>query len=493
MHGRYGLLGRPRPTGPERAVDDAQPGPSWSSASRSTASNAPSCSAAARTSRCRIAPSRSPAAERQVGRRASARRRWWSASRSRRSASDRTQHLEPGLALGRHRRARRRARWRPRPDGRPARGRRRAAARAGSSIRSRSRPSARWQSAMTWFWSLRPGDPGVRLQLGERAGEVLGQVPRDAVAPRGSAATRGAWSLAHARYSSATGERALVDRLAADAQRQRDLVGAPTRTERALEVLADRLRAGSACRRRAGRAELVRPLGSPGAGVGASSRRRARSAPTGLPRAPPGVDGVLRRVWRPTSASPPRGAPAGRTDPRRSGARHATGPARGARPRRASAPRRASRGRRVALGRPSRRVGAWRGRRPGCSCHPGRGPPLLAAAARPPASSDAVSRRRAAGGGDGTWPSRSFGVRSCGVGGHGSSSIVGERRMTYGGPGATPVADGSDGRGAPWNASRPPPEGGGLDVRGSRGDLLSHRVSPAVPSALEGLTSGFGM
>jgi hypothetical protein len=34
---------------------------------------------------------------------------------------------------------------------------------------------------------------------------------------------------------------------------------------------------------------------------------------------------------------------------------------------------------------------------------------------------------------------------------------------------------------------------GGLDVCGSRGDLLSHRVAPAVPSALEGLTSGFGM
>jgi hypothetical protein len=34
---------------------------------------------------------------------------------------------------------------------------------------------------------------------------------------------------------------------------------------------------------------------------------------------------------------------------------------------------------------------------------------------------------------------------------------------------------------------------GGLDVVGSRGDLLSHRVAPAVPSALEGLTSGFGM
>jgi hypothetical protein len=26
-----------------------------------------------------------------------------------------------------------------------------------------------------------------------------------------------------------------------------------------------------------------------------------------------------------------------------------------------------------------------------------------------------------------------------------------------------------------------------------RGDLLSHKLSPAVPSALEGLTSGFGM
>ena len=39
---------------------------------------------------------------------------------------------------------------------------------------------------------------------------------------------------------------------------------------------------------------------------------------------------------------------------------------------------------------------------------------------------------------------------------------------------------------------RPPPLGGGGGHR-SGGVLLSHRVAPAVPSALEGLTSEFGM
>jgi hypothetical protein len=37
----------------------------------------------------------------------------------------------------------------------------------------------------------------------------------------------------------------------------------------------------------------------------------------------------------------------------------------------------------------------------------------------------------------------------------------------------------------------PPPEGDGIEVLGN--DLLSHRVTAAVPSALEGLTSVFGM
>src|SRR6266498_3811896 len=39
---------------------------------------------------------------------------------------------------------------------------------------------------------------------------------------------------------------------------------------------------------------------------------------------------------------------------------------------------------------------------------------------------------------------------------------------------------------------REPPEGGSL-ARCSGSDLLSHPVARAVPSALEGLTSGFGM
>src|SRR5947207_14139372 len=44
----------------------------------------------------------------------------------------------------------------------------------------------------------------------------------------------------------------------------------------------------------------------------------------------------------------------------------------------------------------------------------------------------------------------------------------------------------------PRNGRRPPVKGA-FEARCLGGDLLSHPVTRAVPSALEGLTSGFGM
>src|SRR3978361_139860 len=43
------------------------------------------------------------------------------------------------------------------------------------------------------------------------------------------------------------------------------------------------------------------------------------------------------------------------------------------------------------------------------------------------------------------------------------------------------------------NTSAGPPEGGPAEGKMSGGDLLSHAVPRAVPSALRGLASGFGM
>ena len=45
----------------------------------------------------------------------------------------------------------------------------------------------------------------------------------------------------------------------------------------------------------------------------------------------------------------------------------------------------------------------------------------------------------------------------------------------------------------PGNANRATPEGMALFKSMSGGVLLSHNLSVAVPSALKGLTSGFGM
>ena len=45
----------------------------------------------------------------------------------------------------------------------------------------------------------------------------------------------------------------------------------------------------------------------------------------------------------------------------------------------------------------------------------------------------------------------------------------------------------------PGNANRATPEGMALPEKLSGGVLLSHNLPVAVPSALKGLTSGFGM
>jgi hypothetical protein len=53
--------------------------------------------------------------------------------------------------------------------------------------------------------------------------------------------------------------------------------------------------------------------------------------------------------------------------------------------------------------------------------------------------------------------------------------------------------DSGERRTKPWNAERPPGAGGFSVVLVSGGVLLSHTVAGAVPSALKGLASGFGM
>jgi hypothetical protein len=55
------------------------------------------------------------------------------------------------------------------------------------------------------------------------------------------------------------------------------------------------------------------------------------------------------------------------------------------------------------------------------------------------------------------------------------------------------MAQVANGHQAALNASGRLPDGGGPQRKMSGGVLLSHEVPLAVPSALKGLTSGFGM